>query len=346
MCVIATIIGTISIKFVMEEDPEATQSASLTFSFLNAVVVAVMSNIYTVVAKVLTNLENHRTDIEYEDALIGKTFIVQFINSFAAMFFIAFAQPFLGNVERFRHCESSCYKQIQVTLDVLFFSKLTTGSALALIVPYINKKIKEDEEFSEVVDTEEISFVERQFVLEEYDPDNGSFNDFADYSIQFAYITMFVSASPLSTLIAYVNNYMALRINAWQFCHLRARPMPQSVESIGTWYTILEIISYCAIFTSAGLIAVTSTLAIDVTWFSRVWIFIGMSTGTVVIKSLAKAWALDIAEDVQIQLKRNKFILDKLYFNKPDDDDSRVKADVMKLRRAQYAIRVTDDDPL
>ena len=91
---------------------------------------------------------------------------MQFINSFAAMFFIAFAQPFLGNVNGFRHCESSCYKQIQVTLDVLFFSKLTTGSALALILPYLNKKIKEDEEFSEVLDPDEISFVERQFVLE------------------------------------------------------------------------------------------------------------------------------------------------------------------------------------
>tara|TARA_A100001035_G_scaffold210931_1_gene170803 strand:- start:726 stop:1094 length:369 start_codon:yes stop_codon:yes gene_type:complete len=122
--------------------------------------------------------------------------------------------------------------------------------------------------------------------------------------------------------------------------------MPMTVESIGTWYSILEIISYAAVFTSSGLIAITSTLALDLTWFKRVWIFVGMSAGIVVIKSLAKAWALSIAEDVQIQLSRNKFILDKLYYNKPDDDDSKVRSDVKRLQKAQYAIRVTDDDPL
>ena len=61
---------------------------------------------------------------------------------------------------------------------------------------------------------------------------------------------------------------------------------------------------------------------------------------------MAKAWALSIAEDVQIQLSRNKYILDKLYYNKPDDDDSKVRSDVKRLQKAQYAIRVTDDDPL
>ena len=68
VCVIATIVGTLSVKFLMDEDEDAAGSASLVFSIMNAVVVAVMSNIYTVVAKILTDFENHRTDIEYEDA--------------------------------------------------------------------------------------------------------------------------------------------------------------------------------------------------------------------------------------------------------------------------------------
>ena len=35
------------------------------------------------------------TDTEYEDALIGKTFVFMFVNSFAALFYIAFVKPFL-----------------------------------------------------------------------------------------------------------------------------------------------------------------------------------------------------------------------------------------------------------
>merc|ERR1712196_217030 len=104
--------------------------------------------------------------------------------------------------------------------------------------------------------------------------------------------------------------------------------MPVSVEDIGTWYAILEMISYCAVFTSAGIVAFTSTLAVNLTWFSRVWIFVGMSAGVFVLKFLVKASQLKIADDVKIQLDRNKFILDKLYFNKPDDNDDKLQADV------------------
>jgi hypothetical protein len=111
----------------------------------------------------------------YEDALIAKTFIVQFINSFSAMFFMAFAQPFLASVSwtGVNHCPNvssynSCFKQIQLALEVLFFSKLTTGSAMALIVPYINMRIRADEEFAEIADEEAVSWVERQYILEKY----------------------------------------------------------------------------------------------------------------------------------------------------------------------------------
>jgi hypothetical protein len=35
------------------------------------------------------------TDTAYEDALIGKTFVFMFVNSFAALFYIAFVKPFI-----------------------------------------------------------------------------------------------------------------------------------------------------------------------------------------------------------------------------------------------------------
>ena len=44
------------------------------------------------IASILTAYENHRTDIEYEDALIAKTFIFQFVNSFAALVYVAFVR--------------------------------------------------------------------------------------------------------------------------------------------------------------------------------------------------------------------------------------------------------------
>lgn len=43
--------------------------------------------------------------------------------------------------------------------------------------------------------------------------------------------------------------------------------------------TILEIISVVAAFVNSAIVAFTSNVADNATWASRVWLFIGMSTG-------------------------------------------------------------------
>jgi hypothetical protein len=139
LCVIAAVIGMFAAKFIMDADEDLSASGFSTTlaAILNAVIVGVMGGIYSYVANTLNDMENHRTDIDYEDSLIAKTFIVQFINAFSAMFFIAFGQPFLAYVSfsgtyYVRRCVGSCLKQIQQTLSVLFMSNLTTGTSTVL----------------------------------------------------------------------------------------------------------------------------------------------------------------------------------------------------------------------
>jgi len=51
-----------------------------------------MNIVYGKLAKLFNDLENHRTDTEHEDALITKTFIFQFCNSYGALFYLAFVK--------------------------------------------------------------------------------------------------------------------------------------------------------------------------------------------------------------------------------------------------------------
>ena len=44
-----------------------------------------MDTIYQNIAIRLTNQEGHRTDVQFEDALVGKLFIFQFVNNFAPL---------------------------------------------------------------------------------------------------------------------------------------------------------------------------------------------------------------------------------------------------------------------
>jgi anoctamin-10/anoctamin-7 len=59
-----------------------------------------MNGWYNRVALYLNGLENHRKETNYEDALIGKTFIFQFVNSYMSLFYIAFLK---NEVCRVRH---------------------------------------------------------------------------------------------------------------------------------------------------------------------------------------------------------------------------------------------------
>lgn len=97
MAVIAAVVGMFVAKFIMGSMSNLASYSGFLATFLNAAQIQIMGALYSYVSLELNKYENHRTETLYEDALITKTFIIQFINSFSSMFFIAFGQPFLAD---------------------------------------------------------------------------------------------------------------------------------------------------------------------------------------------------------------------------------------------------------
>lgn len=65
----------------------------------NGVVIMLLNTIFTVVSFRLNEYENHRTETEFENALISKVFLFKLVNSFSSLLFIAFIkrhQPEMG----------------------------------------------------------------------------------------------------------------------------------------------------------------------------------------------------------------------------------------------------------
>ena len=91
-------IWSISVN-VAEDSPFLSQSGAQICSLLNVVWILVMNTYYRKLAAWLNDLENFRTETEYNDALIFKTFFFQFFNSFLSCFYVAFIKG--GNVSLF-----------------------------------------------------------------------------------------------------------------------------------------------------------------------------------------------------------------------------------------------------
>ncbi|CAE7662482.1 Ano6, partial [Symbiodinium microadriaticum] len=251
-----------------------THLGGIIAALANAIQIQVMNLIYGGVAIRLTDFENHRTDTAYEDSLIGKTFVFMFVNSFAALFYIAFVKPFI-TVDP---CLGPCMSELQTNLGTIFLSRLALGSTLKVVIPSLMNYLNEQAQMKG--DTiHPLTEAEKDYNLMEYHVMLGPFADYTEASIQYGYATMFVAAYPLAAIMSFVNNYIELRVDAWKLLQQCRRPEPRSAEDIGTWQTILHTVSIFALLINSGLIAFTGDFARDYTWTTRAWIFFTTAAG-------------------------------------------------------------------
>lgn len=285
---ILVVIGVIATIFLMRIElsklPSMTINgialAGIIASVVNALQIQVFNALYGSFAIWCTDFENHRTDTHYEDALIAKTFVFQFVNSFASLFYTAFVKPY---IPQYDPCNGgNCMKELQVTLGTIFLTRLTVGNFTAVAVPSITRRMND----RTIKDFKDVSDIEYASMRGTYDVMLGTFTDYANLIILYGYTTMFVCAFPLAVVNAFINNYASLRIDAWKLCQEFRRPEPRSQEDIGTWYIILEIVSGMAVLTNAGLVAFTGNQLFDYTWTWRAWIFIIMASGILSVKYL------------------------------------------------------------
>lgn len=63
---------------------------SLTAAFINLIIIMILTRIYQKLAKWMVNLENPRTQTEYEASFTFKIFLFEFVNFYSSLIYIAF----------------------------------------------------------------------------------------------------------------------------------------------------------------------------------------------------------------------------------------------------------------
>ncbi|KDO33291.1 hypothetical protein SPRG_02100 [Saprolegnia parasitica CBS 223.65] len=315
--------------------------ASPIASTLNAIQIQVMNGIYTTIAVRLNNYENHRTDTEYEDNLIAKTFLFQFVNSYASLFYIAFIKSAVDECTDPK--AGGCIYDLMVALGIIFCLRLTSGNFFEAVLPYLKRRLRGKCSKPATPDdgeTRAMSIVEEQMTLGVYD-DMGVFGDYNEMIIQYGYITLFVISFPLAPFLALLNNYFEIRIDAFKLAKESRRPDPKGAEDIGTWMTILEIMSTIAVVTNVAAVVFTSNTTFSgVSGDIKMLAFVGLEHGVLLVKFFLALLVEDVPEDVQLQLDRSKFLVSKIVYQIQDDDDD----DLVKGNKIKVDLTVYDDD--
>lgn len=292
-------------------------------SIMNAMQIQVFNFIFEKVVIRLNRMENHRTQSEYNNALIIKTYLFQFVNSFSSLYYIAFIKTnwdgcLVDDGKSWKYvlganCMDELYLQLLCLFVILFLKNI-----IEICGPVIRYKLK-------VVKVKEYvgwNYIEKlreeldgQFFLASYDEkdSDGTLEDFLELAIMFGYITLFAVAFPLSSFLTYLAILLEKQVDRFKLLYLVRRPQPLGSNNIGIWQGIFTFNCTAAIFTNVGIICFTIP-ALEHWELAANNIYLTYTLSVLVLISFQ--WLLqvsipDIPANYSTLLKRHKNIIEK-----------------------------------
>ncbi|XP_063913062.1 anoctamin-3-like [Zophobas morio] len=235
---------------------------SVTTALLQLFFIKIYARFYTPMSVWLTQLENPRTQLEYDNSVIFKRYLLSFSNNYAAMFYLAFlkgrfyspAHTIVASVRADLCLSVGCTMALCIQLVVIMLIKSLLGNILTLFIPMISQRFKKKEKKQEQTVSPQW---EREFLLYP----TGRYlltSEFMDMIIQYGFVTFFVAVFPLAPLCALINNCLQLRLDAYELVTRYRRPIPRRNPGIGLWNNIIESITHLSIITNAFVLAFTS----------------------------------------------------------------------------------------
>lgn len=242
-----------------------------TAASINLCCIVVFNWMYTWLAEYLTERELLRTQTEFDDSLTLKIYLLQFVNYYASIFYIAFFKgKFVGYPGKynkffgFRQEEcgpGGCLMELCIQLAIIMVGKQIMNTILEMLFPLFYKWLNTLKVKTGLVKGQTLSHSYHQWVkdfkLVEWGP-QGLFPEYLEMVLQYGFVTIFVAAFPLAPFFALLNNILEMRLDAKKLLTYFRRPVTQRVRDIGVWYRILDSIGKLSVITNGFIIAFTS----------------------------------------------------------------------------------------
>ncbi|XP_043515154.1 anoctamin-1 isoform X1 [Frieseomelitta varia] len=246
-----------------------------TAASINLCCIIIFNWVYVWLAEYLTEIELLRTQTEFDDSLTLKIYLLEFVNYYASIFYIAFFKGkfvgYPGNYNRFfqyrqEECgPGGCLMELCIQLSIIMVGKQTMNTILEMLFPLFYKWLntlkvhvgmKTEDGHKKVTTRKYLQWI-KDYKLVEWGP-RSLFPEYLEMVLQYGFVTIFVAAFPLAPFFALLNNIFEMRLDAKKLLVMYRRPVGQRVIDIGIWYRILDSISKLSVITNAFIIAFTS----------------------------------------------------------------------------------------
>jgi hypothetical protein len=309
----------------------------------NAVQIIVLNDRSEAIAEYLNDYESHRTDTDYDNNLVSKIFLYQFVNSYSSLVFIGFVKNLIGQT-----CEGAgndCLAEMRMSLLVILLSKMVISNVVELKKPLLktlgNACKRCCRRRSPQARLGSLESITNQYLTDEYtsafkDPGKRSElrRDYAELVIQYGFIILFGVCSPLTPVICFFSNWVELRVDSFKLCgfcdsegsptYFFRRPVPRDMEKLGTWVEIIIGLTIAGMLTNTYLVVFVSNSAFldgRGTIF-RLGLFIAMEHVMLFVFGSIQYLLPETSVRADMQIQREKWILQHMI----DGDDFFSKA--------------------
>lgn len=236
---------------------------SVTTAVVSLIVMLTLRMLYSNLALRLTDFENHRTQTTYEDSLILKIFLFDFVNFYTALLYILilkqqYVKDLINSPEVTTGCEyDNCFTELTVQLAIIMIGKQAIGQISEVLIPFVKSRLNKGT-IKQVLGEDEVN---PQWV----DDDNLDVpppiedSEYIEIVIQFGFISLFCTVFPLAPLFAWINNIVESRSDAFKYINAMRRPVGYQAQDIGMWEKALTFLSVFGVLSNTIIIAFYSS---------------------------------------------------------------------------------------
>ncbi|XP_061676602.1 anoctamin-10 isoform X3 [Syngnathoides biaculeatus] len=271
-----------------------------------AVVIEVMNLIYRYAAEFLTEWvvgicefgpytcsrveeENHRLESSYQNHLVLKVLVFNFLNCFASLFYIAFILQDLVLLRQ--------------NLATLLITSQIINQFIEAFLPYWLQRGRNKTMMNELPLNAQVRL---ETNMNTY---LGTFDDYLELFLLFGYVSLFSSVYPLAAVFVVLNNITEIYSDAFKMCNVFKRPFSDPAANIGIWQLAFEAMSVIAIVTNCTLISMSPHVRAyfpDSQMHLMLWT-VAIEHGLLAFKFILAFLVPDVPKHIQIKLARLDF---------------------------------------